>query len=124
MTDETKLMQYDANKKSMLVAYLLTWLLGGLGVHRFYLNRKKSGLVMLLITVVSIPIVFTGIFVPLFSSQGIAVEKLVSLMILGFVLIMFIAVWVIVDLFLVHKWVRTYNNNLIEGLNSKEQSAN
>lgn len=35
--------------KNILVAYLLWWFLGALGVHRFYLDRPKSGLAQILL---------------------------------------------------------------------------
>ena len=43
-SDAARLMQYDAAKKSAVVAYLLWFFLGGLGVHRFYLGRTGSGI--------------------------------------------------------------------------------
>ncbi|CAD2072002.1 TM2 domain-containing protein [Phocicoccus pinnipedialis] len=40
----------ENNKKSMLLAYLLWFFLGMLGIHRFYLGRWISGLILLLLT--------------------------------------------------------------------------
>ena len=45
-----RMMRYDAGKKSVGVAYLLWFFLGGLGVHRFYLGQWVSGSVMLACT--------------------------------------------------------------------------
>lgn len=39
--------QYDIEKKSLLVAYLLWAFLGYVGAHRFYLGRPLSGFLML-----------------------------------------------------------------------------
>ncbi|SFV36272.1 TM2 domain-containing protein [Devosia crocina] len=39
--------QYDIEKKSLIVAYLLWAFLGYVGAHRFYLGRPFSGLIML-----------------------------------------------------------------------------
>jgi len=39
--------QYDIEKKSLLVAYLLWAFLGYVGAHRFYLGRPLSGVLML-----------------------------------------------------------------------------
>lgn len=40
-------------KKSWVVALLLTFFLGALGVHRFYLGKNGTGLVMLILTIAS-----------------------------------------------------------------------
>ena len=45
----------------MTPAYLLCIFLGTLGLHRFYMRRKGSGLAMLLITVLSLG--FLGLFI-------------------------------------------------------------
>jgi len=38
----------QASEKSRLVALLLAWFLGVLGIHRFYVNRVGSGILWLL----------------------------------------------------------------------------
>ena len=43
-------------EKSKLVAYILWGLMGGLGVHRFYLRRYVSGFIIMLLTIISIVI--------------------------------------------------------------------
>lgn len=45
--DTERLMRYDANKKSVLAAYLIWFFLGLFGIHRMYLGRWTSGLMML-----------------------------------------------------------------------------
>lgn len=94
-SDAIKTMQYDANKKSMLVAYLMAIFFGGLGIHRFYLGRKGSGLAMLLLTVIGIP---------------------AAIIFIGFIMIAVVQVWIIVDLFLIYGWVKIYNHQLITNL--------
>lgn len=47
-----RLMQYDANKKSMLLAYVLWFFLGTFGVHRFYLGATKSAVILLALWVI------------------------------------------------------------------------
>lgn len=44
--------QYDIEKKSLLVAYLLWFFLGYVGAHRFYLGRPVSALIMLALSAV------------------------------------------------------------------------
>ena len=52
-SDAQRMMAYDAQKKSLVVAYLLWWFLGYFGAHRFYLGHVGSGVVTL---------IFIGIF--------------------------------------------------------------
>lgn len=47
--------------KSKLAALLLCFFLGGLGLHRFYIGRKQSGLVMLALTIVGAILTLFGI---------------------------------------------------------------
>lgn len=70
-------------EKNMIIAYALWWFLGLFGAHRFYNGRTGSGIAMLLIS-------FVGIF------------TLIPLFITG--------IWWLVDAFLVHGWVNTYND--------------
>ncbi|MGX9962241.1 TM2 domain-containing protein [Roseomonas sp. F4] len=56
--DAVAMMQYDAAKKSTLLAYLLWFFLGYFGAHRFYLGRTGSGVAMLLIFLVSFPLAY------------------------------------------------------------------
>ena len=46
--------QYDIEKKSLLVAYLLWFFLGYVGAHRFYLGRPLSGVIMLALSVITL----------------------------------------------------------------------
>ena len=54
-----KQMAFEANRKSMGVAYLLWFLFGTLGIHRFYAGRTKSAVVMLLLTLTVFGLVVT-----------------------------------------------------------------
>jgi len=93
--DTQAMMRYDANKKSVGVAYALWFFLGGLGGHRFYLKQTGTAAAMLIITLVSIPLAFLAI---------------------GFVGLGAIWIWVIVDAFLIPGITRSYNNQLINNL--------
>lgn len=95
--DALLMMRYDANKKSALIAYLLWFFVGGLGGHRFYLGRVGSGIVMLIITLLSflLMIVFIGVF-------GLA----------------FVGLWLLIDAFLIPGMVTDHNNKLIASLRS------
>lgn len=85
-------MQYDANKKSTLVAYLLWFFLGGFGAHRFYLGSTGPAIAQLIITLVSI---ITAFFV------------------IGLFGLLAVGIWVLVDAFLIPGMVQSYNSRLI-----------
>ena len=51
------------SKKLRLVALLLCWFLGMLGVHRFYVGKIGTGIAMLLITLTFFGMIVTGIWV-------------------------------------------------------------
>lgn len=74
--------------KDMAIAYLLLVFLGDFGAHRFYLGRPGSAIAMLVLTVVGLATTF--VFV-------------------GFVLLLAVLVWWVVDLFLTAGFVREHN---------------
>ena len=90
-----KLMQYDANKKSVLISYLLWFFFGWLGGHRFYLGKSGSAIALLLLTL-------TG--------------AITSWFFIGFLILLVPAIWLTVDAFLIPGMVRDTNNNLIQML--------
>ncbi len=98
MSDDThRMMVYDANKKSMLVAYLLWLLLGLCGAHRFYMGKWFTGLLML----------------------GMSLFSFVMMFILvGYFTIVVPALWALVDLLLIPGWVSRHNSRLISGLDT------
>lgn len=92
--DAERMMQYDANKKSMLIAYLLWFFLGTLAVHRFYLGATKSALVML-----TMWLVFGALSGATFGVFGF--------------LLLIPGIWLFLDLFLIPGITRDKNNELI-----------
>ena len=95
MSDAQTMMLYDANKKSAGLAYLLWFFLGMFGAHRFYLGHTGTGAAILVLTIASI---------------------LLSAVVVGLVLIVIPAVWVLVDALLIPGMVRAHNNNLAVNL--------
>ena len=85
-------MRFEANKKSMALAYILWWFLGCFGGHRFYLGRTGSAVAMLCIML--------GSFVLMF-------------VLIGFLTIWIVPVWAIIDAFLIPGIVREHNQRLI-----------
>src|SRR5579875_3678933 len=96
VSDDARLMmRYDANKKSALIAYLLWFFLGYLGLHRFYLKRTGSAIVMLLIFLVSVPL---------------------TMALIGWIGLGIIGLWWLIDALLIPGIARDYNNRLITTL--------
>jgi len=93
MTDSSArtMMAYDAQKKSTLIAYLLWWFLGYFGAHRFYLGHTGSAIAMLIITLISL--------------AG-------TLILIGFVGLIAIGIWWLVDAFLIPGIIRDHNMRL------------
>lgn len=85
-------LQYDADKKLCLIAYLLWFGVGMFGAHRFYLNQKGSAIAILILSVIGV--VSTVFFV-------------------GLVILLVPAIWLFVDLFLIPGMVRDFNKGLI-----------
>lgn len=84
--------QSAVSDKSKAVAALLSFFLGMLGIHRFYLGRVGSGAVMLIMGVIGA--ITTGILI-------------------GFVLLAIVGIWDIVDFF------RILCNGLTDGQGRK-----
>ncbi|MEM5439925.1 TM2 domain-containing protein [Paraburkholderia diazotrophica] len=90
-----EMMLYDAQKKSVGVAYLLWFFIGTLGGHRFYVGRKGTAIIQLLLTIVGACTAFIGI---------------------GLFIIGCVGLWVLVDAFLLPGIVRTFNLTLANRL--------
>jgi TM2 domain-containing membrane protein YozV len=99
-----EMMRYDANKKSLIVAYLLWFFLGWFGLHRFYLGKIFSGVVLLLLWLAcaSLTLLTLGI---------------------GYISFLIPALWLFVDAFLIPVIVRRYNNELIDTISSRDETG-
>ena len=60
MTTDRLSAQYDIEKKSLLVAYVLWFFLGYIGAHRFYLGRPVGGVIMLALSAVTLLLTFVS----------------------------------------------------------------
>lgn len=89
--DPRVMMRYDAEKKSLVLAYLLWFFLGYGGVHRMYLGRWFSGLFMAFTFVVSFVLSFVFI---------------------GYIGLAFIFLWWCVDALLTAAMVQGHNSRL------------
>ncbi|MER9628452.1 TM2 domain-containing protein [Mesorhizobium sp. M0296] len=83
--------------KSTGAAYLIWFLLGGLGVHRFYLGRTGSGIAQLML------FIFGWITLPIF---------------VGAFLLITLAIWVLIDAFLIPGMVQSHKEEVRRGLTS------
>lgn len=83
--------ELDNRKKSIVVAYLLWFFLGGLGIHRFYIGSTGPAITMLILWIFGwlLLIIYIGIF-------------------------LFIAlyIWVLIDAFLLHGNVNRINQGI------------
>lgn len=93
--DTNALLNFEANKKSVGVAYVLLFFFGGLGGHRFYLAKTETAVAQLILTIVGW----------LSISAGVGVLPLAAN-----------AIWVMCDIFLIPKMVRNFNSSLAMGL--------
>ena len=91
MPTDLKLQAYKNKSKSKLVAYILWFFFCFFGIHRFYLRRYFSGIIILSLTILS---------VIMEMQQGEEVGKLI------FFISLF---WSVFDLFYIPKMVRTLN---------------
>jgi TM2 domain-containing membrane protein YozV len=91
MSDAARLMQYDAAKKSIGIAYLLWFFLGGLGIHRLYLGQTGSAVAMAILCVVS---------------------SVTTFIVIGFFGLGILGIWWLVDAFLIPGIVTRVNQEL------------
>jgi len=89
--------QFDIEKKSVLVAYLLWLFLGYVGAHRFYLGRIGSGLMMLCTAIV------------------IATISFISFGILSFLWVL-MAIWWLIDALLIPGMAAGTNSRIADRL--------
>ncbi len=82
---------YNSNAKSMGIAYVLWFFLGTLGGHRFYASKTGSAVTQLLLTILGWATVALGV---------------------GFLFLIVVGIWVLVDAFLIPGWIRSHNNML------------
>ncbi len=110
LTNEERLVlnsELERKGKSKIVAYILLIFLGGLAIHRFYLNRNFSGVLML------------GLNILGWLTSGILI---------GYLFLLIFWIWWFVDLFLTNFMVNSHNdkleaeilNNILENRNNAQ----
>jgi len=89
--DARAMMMFEANKKSVVVAYLLWFFFGWAGGHRFYAGKIGSAVAQLLLFILGFPLAFV---------------------LVGLLLLIPQLIWVLVDAFLIPGWIRNQNSLL------------
>lgn len=78
-------------KKSMLIAYILWFFLGSIGANYMYCGKWVIGIIKAVIFLIAILTYFIGI---------------------GFIVLGFIFIWNIIDIFITYKMVSNYNQKI------------
>ena len=97
--DSTATARYQANSRNIVIAYLLWFFLGFLGVHRFYLGRVFTGLMMLGFWAGGSVFTFILFGFPIFLAPW--------------------ALWMLLDLFLIPGMVRAENNAVVDRIEGR-----
>ena len=89
------------DKKSVMVAYLLWFFLGGLGAHRFYLGKTGSAVVMLILLVLGV--ILTAVYI-------------------GLLVLLALGIWLLVDAFLIPGMIEADSRQKRERISSELRS--
>jgi hypothetical protein len=88
---------YEANRKSLGLAFLLWFIAGALGGHRFYSGKTRSAICQLALIIVALALSLNDVGV---LSDGSLLIYLIW------------AAWVLFDVFLIPGWIRKHNSLL------------
>lgn len=113
------MMTFKAKKKSAALAYVLWFFLGWLSMHRFYAGKTISALIQLLLGVgalVMLIVSFGVSFSAALNQDGAGVGAGAGIMILSGLVWVTVAIWLIIDLFLINRWITRHNVRLAEDL--------
>jgi len=115
------MMAFEANKKSVGLAYALWFFLGGFSAHRFYSGKIGSAIAQLLLGVTSFIMVFLaigGTVAAAASGNQAAAEGAGGLLIFAGLVWVVTGIWLLVDAFLINGWIKRHNMNLAQSLSA------
>ena len=96
--DELKaIMNMSIGSKSLVLAYVLWFFLGAFGIHRFYLGKTVTGVVMLLLTLVGLATSVLGI---------------------GLIFLFIVAIWWILDALLIYLASKKANDKVNKAIDA------
>ena len=123
ISEASILMQFEAHRKSATPGYILWFFLGLMGAHRFYAEKWKTALLQLLgglswIGGAGIYTFTTALSSDTLSSSTLDANNISGggYLILCFAL--FCAIWTLLDVFFINRWIRKYNLKLANSLSS------
>jgi TM2 domain-containing membrane protein YozV len=93
---------YAGGSKSKIVAALLAFFLGGLGIHSFYMGNKKKGLIQLGGTVLGMILLIAGFAKSVSAVAAVGTTAAVTasvspLVFIGAILLFGVSIWAFVD---------------------------
>jgi TM2 domain-containing membrane protein YozV len=89
----TRMMRFEANRKSVIAAYLIWFFLGAFGIHRMYLGRWITGIILLVLTL---------------AGGGL------SFILVGYLPLAVVGLWWLLDALLIPGMVNASNNDLVD----------
>lgn len=96
--DTQALMNFEANKKSAGVAYILWFFLGGLGGHNFYIGKQGAGIGQIVLSIMGwMTLLLAGI---------------------GLLFLIPLGIWLLIDVITLGGKVTSINSRLMDSLNS------
>ena len=111
-TESQKIMQYMNRKKKIGITYLLLFLFGIFGAHRFYLANEDDGCIDLRIAFAQLGVIIAVFFLIILQTGW------------GFLLFIGLSCWLFVELFLMPAAVKTANFRLMSQLGIDPNKAN
>jgi TM2 domain-containing membrane protein YozV len=86
-----------AGDKSKVVAAILAFFLGNLGIHDFYLGNKRNGFIKLAATLIGVALMIIGIASVATTSTVTGLAALPVLAVIGYIIVLGVSIWSLID---------------------------